>query len=109
MSDRGIDQNPQPPEPTIARPELSGNTGDQLEWEPARVDRVSQIITSTLNIESVYEDFSRELRGLVPFDRLVINVIDYPGERFIFRYISGEAGAHRKPGDSLPLSLPEYL
>ena len=104
MSDRGIDQNPQQPKPTIARPEMSGHAGDQLEWEPARVDRVSQIITSTLDIESVYEEFSRELRALISFDRLAINVIDYPGECFIFRYLFGETGAHRKPGDSLPLS-----
>lgn len=44
--------------------------------EQTVIDEVARIVTSTLDIEQVYEDFAREAKKLVDFDRMAINVID---------------------------------
>ncbi len=45
-------------------------------------DEVARIVTSTLNIDEVYEKFALEMKKLVDFDRMNINIIDY--ERDIY-------------------------
>jgi len=37
---------------------------------------VARIITSTLNIDEVYEKFALEVKKLVDFDRMNVNLID---------------------------------
>jgi len=52
-------------------------------------DEVAQIITSTLNSEEVYEKFALELKKLVDFDRLHINVIDHDAGTVETRFLFG--------------------
>jgi len=62
----------------------------QLEEEIALVDEVAQIITSTLSIDEVYEKFAVEVKKLVDFDRMNINLIDYQRDINELKYIFGE-------------------
>jgi len=62
----------------------------QLEEEIALVDEVALIITSTLSIDEVYEKFAFEVKKLVDFDRMNINLIDYQRDINELKYIFGE-------------------
>ena len=42
----------------------------------ADADEVARIVTSTLDIEQVFEKFSAEVKKLVDFDRMVVHEID---------------------------------
>lgn len=60
--------------------------GDRLEAreaEMAVVDQVAKIITSTLDIDQVFEKFVDEVRTLVDFNIAAINIIDRDGEKVI--------------------------
>ena len=46
----------------------------RLSQENAGMAEIGRIISSTLNIEEVYERFSQEVRKLVPFDRIGIQI-----------------------------------
>ncbi|MFQ6028509.1 MAG: GAF domain-containing protein, partial [Dehalococcoidia bacterium] len=72
--------------------------------EMAVVDGVARIITTTLNIDEVYEQFALETKKLVDFDRIAINVVDPEAESFVFRYVSGLVWRNRRSGDVLPLA-----
>ena len=56
----------------------------------AVVDEVARIITSTLDIDRVYEKFALEVKKLVDFDRMNINVIDHEDGVFTVKYLVGE-------------------
>ena len=55
---------------------------DQMEV----VDEVARIVTSTLDINQVYEQFAGEVTRLVDFDRIVIHVIDEHAGTSILKY-----------------------
>ena len=71
--------------------------------ELAVADEVARIITSTLNIDEVYEKFALELKKLVDFDRLHINAIDGEARVFTVKYLFGEVRPGRQPGRVKPL------
>ena len=71
--------------------------------EMAVVDEVARIITSTLDIDLVYERFAAELKKLVDFDRVVINVIDHNAGTFSVKYVSGPMIPSRTVGTVIPL------
>ena len=48
----------------------------QLAKENAIMAEIGRIVSSTLNIEEVYERFAEEVRKLIPFDRIAINIIN---------------------------------
>ncbi len=75
----------------------------RLAQENAIMAKIGRIVSSTLNIEEVYERFAEEVQKLVSFDRLVINLIDT--ERGIAQplYITGKEIGDRKKGDICPL------
>jgi PAS domain S-box-containing protein len=56
----------------------------------AMVDDVARIVTSTVDIQSAYEEFAQQLRQSVDFDRVTISVIDQEAETFEFKYSYGE-------------------
>jgi DNA-binding CsgD family transcriptional regulator len=66
-------------------------------------DQVARIITDTPNIDEVYERFSLEVKRLVDFDRININVINPDGDTFAFKYVSGPLQPGRRAGDVVPL------
>jgi two-component system, NtrC family, sensor kinase len=67
------------------------------------VAEISRIITSTLNIDEVYEKFAQEVKKLVDFDRMNIHVIDGADGVFTIRHLSGPAEDGHRSGDIVPL------
>jgi len=46
------------------------------------VDEVARIVTSTLNIDEVYEKFALEVKKLVDFDRMNIKLVDLEANKY---------------------------
>ena len=72
--------------------------------EMAVVDEVARIITSTLDIDQVYERFVSELKKLVKCDRFGINVIDQINGIQIARYSAGIEIPNAPTGVARPLA-----
>ena len=64
---------------------------------------IGRIISSTLNIDEVYESFSKEVKKIIPFDRIVINIIDTEKGTAKNVYIAGEGLQDRNINDIYPL------
>ena len=88
-----------------------GEEAKRLAQENAIMAQIGRIISSTLNIEQVYEQFAKEARKLIPFDRIIINLIDRQEGTITNAYVSGIEVAGRRPGDIFPLrgSLNEKI
>jgi PAS domain S-box-containing protein len=71
----------------------------QLSQENGVVAEIGRIISSTLNIDEVYERFAEEVRKLIPFDRIVINVIDTEKSTVSNVYMAGKGISDRKVGE----------
>lgn len=67
------------------------------------MDEIARIITSTLDIDEVYERFAQEVKRLIPFDRINLNIIDYANGAYVIKYISGPTQPGRSPGDVIVL------
>jgi PAS domain S-box-containing protein len=74
-----------------------------LPEEMAAIQRVARIITTTLDIDQVYERFAAEVKKLVDFDRMVINVVIHDAGTFSPTYQAGTHWDARKPGAVIPL------
>ena len=59
---------------------------------------IGRIISSSLDINQVYDQFSRELVKLVPFDRVAITLVDPARESFSSTYFYGTDIPERRPG-----------
>jgi len=66
--------------------------------EMALADEVARIVTSTLDINEVYERFALEVKKLVDFDRMNINVIDQDAETSTLKYLIGPARTDNSVG-----------
>jgi PAS domain S-box-containing protein len=64
---------------------------------------ISRIIGSTLNIDEVYERFAREVKTLISFDRISVNLINLPDYTFTHAYVSGADVPGRQVGTVVPL------
>lgn len=63
------------------------------------------MISSSIDIDEVYEQFARQVSRILPFDRLSVSVVDQQNGVSIVAYSSGTlVVAGRRPGDSYPLS-----
>jgi PAS domain S-box-containing protein len=72
--------------------------------ENATVAEIGSIINSSLEIEEVYERFAEEVRKLIPFDRISINIVDLKQNEARIAYVSGGDLAGRRIGDRVPLA-----
>jgi len=72
--------------------------------ENAIMAEIGRIIGSTLNIEEVYERFAEEVRKLIPFDRIAINIINPKHDTFIIPYVLGTNVAERELGKVVSLA-----
>ena len=70
----------------------------QLAKENATVAEIGRIISSTLNINEVYERFAEEVRKLIPFERININIIAHEGKTSTSTYSAGTVVPGRKVG-----------
>ena len=75
----------------------------RLAQENAIVAKIGQIISSTLNTEEVCGLFADEVRKLIPYDRLVINLIDTEKGIVSLLHITGKEIGDRKIGEAYPL------
>jgi signal transduction histidine kinase/CheY-like chemotaxis protein len=64
---------------------------------------IGRIISSTLNIEEVYERFAEEVRKIIPFDRIGIQTINPKDNTTTINYISGIDVESRRVWDTVPI------
>jgi len=75
-----------------------------LSGENEIIARIGRIISSTLDIEDVYERFAEEVHKLIPFHRIAI-VLTHPEDRTArVAYVSGVDVPGRRRGDTFSLS-----
>jgi GAF domain-containing protein len=65
---------------------------------------IGRIISSSLAIEDVYERFAGSVRGLIPWDRIVINLINSDNRTYKNAYLSGMNVKSQKFDTVLPLA-----
>ena len=75
----------------------------RLAQENAIVAEIGRIISSTLNIEEVYERFAGEACKLIPFDGIAINIVNHNDGTVTVPYVSGIDVPGCQPGDIFPL------
>jgi signal transduction histidine kinase len=78
-------------------------TERRLALERELLSQVGQIVSSTLDIDEVYDRFSEEMKKLVDFDRMAINIIDQDAGTFVFKYASGLVRPDRQIPEVMPL------
>ena len=71
--------------------------------QQAVVDEIAMIITSTLDIDEVYEKFAAEVRELLDFDRIGISILDREAGTFSPTYVSGVQYAGREIHAVVPI------
>jgi len=76
----------------------------KLAQENVVMAEIGRIISSTLNIEEVYERFAEEARKLIPFDRIMINLADLKNNTSTPAYIAGIDVPGRRVGDITPMA-----
>jgi PAS domain S-box-containing protein len=64
---------------------------------------IGRIISSDLNIEEVYERFAAEMKKIISFDRIAINLVNLEKKTVVVQYVSGTAIDGRAVGDEFPL------
>ena len=76
-----------------------------------RLAEIGRIISSTLNVEEVYEPFAEQVRELIPCERIVITIAEPEQGVFTTAYVRGGDVAARRPGDvtALASSLTEEV
>lgn len=80
-----------------------GRHASRLVQEKASMAEIGQIIGSTLAIEDVYERFADEVRRIIPFDNIAINLIDHDTKTVSVPYVAGIDVPGRRPGEVFPL------
>lgn len=79
---------------------------DRLAREESALGEIGQIVNSSLDIETVYEQFAEQVQNILPFDRLAIAIRDQDGVHFTVSHVTGEvvpgleAGAVSKISDA---------
>ncbi|MFQ6028436.1 MAG: GAF domain-containing protein [Dehalococcoidia bacterium] len=71
--------------------------------EMAVVDEVAKIVTSTLDLNEVYEKFALEVKKLVPFDRINITLVHSESATYETKFVYGQDVLGRLMGDIRPL------
>ena len=83
--------------------EMASSQAELLAGENALLAEVGRIITSSPDIDDVYEGFANQLRRLIPFDRIAISLVDHETQTFVNEYVVGVFAAGRERGSTVPL------
>jgi PAS domain S-box-containing protein len=75
----------------------------QLAQENEIMAEIGRIVSSTLNIDEIYESFSQEVRKIIPFDRIAITIINTETNTVKNVYIAGKEVQNRNANDLYPL------
>ncbi len=75
----------------------------RLAQESALIAEIGRIIGSKLNIDEVFERFTKAVAKLIPFDRIVINLHSDEKKTSFVRYAAGMDVPHRRVGEHVPL------
>jgi PAS domain S-box-containing protein len=76
----------------------------RLAQENAVMAEIGRVVSSTLNIEQVYESFAAEARKLIPFDRIAVSLNNRGEETATITYASGVEFKGKRIGDVFPLT-----
>jgi len=85
---------------TIENTRLYQEAKDRAEWIDM-ISRLTRAIGSSLDMEQVYDTFTKALRNLVDFDRISIGVVE--GDQVRFLAVSSEVPTELGAGDTIPL------
>ena len=72
--------------------------------ERGGIAEAARIISSTLDIGQVYQQFVDEVRKLADFDRATINLIDEVRGKVMIAQVSGLTVSSLSQGEALPLA-----
>ena len=61
----------------------------RLAVEQSALAEIGRIVSSSLNIEEVYEGFAEAVRKLIPFDRILISIVNPEDSTFNIPYVAG--------------------
>ncbi|MGQ9693296.1 MAG: PAS domain S-box protein [Thermodesulfobacteriota bacterium] len=75
-----------------------------LARENALLAEVAKIISSSLNIDEVYEKFVSEVKKFFPFDKISIGIVDFATNMVTLLYTAGKFIPGRNENDVFPLS-----
>ncbi len=76
----------------------------KLAQEESVMSEIGRIISSTLNIEEVYDQFAVEVKKILPFDRIAINLVDFDSQTAASQYVAGLAVEGRTAGSRFDLA-----
>jgi PAS domain S-box-containing protein len=75
----------------------------RLAEENGIMAEIGKIINSSLNVEEVYKLFSEIVNRILPYDRIVINLINRDGCTVTNRYVEGISVPGRNTGEIFPI------
>jgi PAS domain S-box-containing protein len=76
----------------------------KAEREMVVLAKIGRLISSTLEINEVYEQFAQQVQELVSFDRLSVDLNNPDGKTSIITYVSGFDIPGRRSGDAITLA-----
>jgi len=76
----------------------------RLAEENAVMAEIGKIVSSNIYIQQIYDRFINELRHLVNFDRVAINIVDPKNYNFSIPYVWGPKVPQRCPGEVVPMA-----
>jgi PAS domain S-box-containing protein len=82
----------------------SRQAAERLAAEESAIAEIGRIITSAPDVDDVYQRFAEEVRKVIPFHRIAINLIDLSDGTICAQYFSGLPIPGRRPGGTFPLS-----
>ena len=72
--------------------------------EDAALAEIGRLISSSLDIQEVYEGFAKQVRQLIPFQRISVGLINLEEETLSMAYVSGADVTARRSGEVIPLA-----
>ncbi|HSR11341.1 MAG TPA: PAS domain S-box protein, partial [Thermodesulfobacteriota bacterium] len=82
----------------------SEEEAQRLAREHALIAEIGRIIGSTLNIDEVFERFTKSVAKLIPFDNIMINLHDAARNASVVRYAAGMDIPNRRAGEIVGLA-----